>query len=103
MRTFVELAATSLAGLATVTPDPQLLALDPAFTSRCDDSSHHMGGMKMHASPRQGCVDEQLRLHGTRNAYVCSSAAFPHLRQLQPHAHAARAGHPPGGPPRVLN
>ena len=77
MRTFVELAATSLAGLATVTPDSRLVTLDPAFATRCDDSSHHMGGMVMHASPRQGCVDEQLRLHGTRNAYVCSSAVFP--------------------------
>ena len=77
MRAFVQQAASSLDGLATVIPHPDLLAMDTAFHSRCEDSNHHMGGMIMHASPVRGVVDEQLRLHGIRNAYICSSAVFP--------------------------
>jgi choline dehydrogenase-like flavoprotein len=36
-----------------------------------------MGGMRMAESETAGVVDPNLRLHGTKNVYVCSCAAFP--------------------------
>ena len=74
---YVEAARTALAGIAEVVADPLLAAGDGAFRVRCDDSNHHMGGMRMAASGRAGVVDTDLRLHGTRNVYVGSAAVFP--------------------------
>ena len=77
IRHFAETAANSLAPLADVQPDHALINNDPTFLDRCDDSNHHMGGMRMAASPSDGVVTPDLRLHGTRNVYVCSGAVFP--------------------------
>lgn len=41
------------------------------------DVNHHMGGARMSASPADGVVDDQLRLWGVPNLYVCSAAVFP--------------------------
>ena len=77
IRTYVEVAGTALAGLAEVTPDPALGGNEDEFLSRCDDSNHHMGGMRMAESEREGVVDPRLRLHGTKNVFVLSGAVFP--------------------------
>jgi len=77
MRTYIEVAQRSLAGVAHLTPDPALLSDDPAFLTRCDDSNHHMGGMRMSSDPSNGVVDAHLRLHALPNTYICSSAVFP--------------------------
>ena len=77
IRCFVETAQAALAPLGDVVPHPDLLALDDAFLAHCQDSYHHMGGMRMDASPTRGVVDPNLRLHGTQNVFVCSSAVFP--------------------------
>ncbi len=77
IRLFAKTAAISLAPIADVQPDPALIHSDPAFLDRCDDSNHHMGGMRMAASPGAGVVTPDLLLHGTRNVYVCSGAVFP--------------------------
>lgn len=77
IRTFVEYATAALSHIGRITPDPQLMALDPAFKQKCGDNYHHMGGMRMAASPDHGLVDLNLRLHGMENGYVCSSAVFP--------------------------
>lgn len=45
----------------------------PAFT----DASHHMGTTRMSASPRDGVVDTDCRVHGIRNLYVAGSSVFP--------------------------
>jgi choline dehydrogenase-like flavoprotein len=74
---FAQIAKRELAGVADVGIDAQLWQGDPAYRTRCDDSNHHMGGMRMSASPREGVVDPNLRLHGTNNCYVCSGAIFP--------------------------
>ena len=74
---YVETVRTALAGLAEVTADPLLAAGDGAFRARCDDSSHHMGGMRMAAGESDGVVDTSLRLYGTSNVYVGSAAVFP--------------------------
>lgn len=77
IRSFAETAAGSLHEVADVTVDEALAAGDPAFAERCDDSNHHMGGMKMAAAPGDGVVTPELQLHGTRNVSVCSGAVFP--------------------------
>lgn len=77
IRQYVEAAAKSLSGVAHITPDQDLLSSSADFLSRCDDSNHHMGGMRMASSSQHGVVDPNLRLHGLDNAYVCSSAVFP--------------------------
>ena len=77
IRLFAETAANSLAPIAQVELDEALAQRDPAFLDRCDDSNHHMGGMRMSASPIEGVVTPELLLHGTRNVYVCSGAVFP--------------------------
>ena len=77
IRTLVEAAARSLAPVGRVIPDPDLMALDLRFIERCGDGYHHMSGMRMAISPEEGLVDTNLRLHGTDNAYICSSAVFP--------------------------
>jgi choline dehydrogenase-like flavoprotein len=77
IRHFAQTAAGSLADIATLELDPALANNDPAFLDRCDDSNHHMGGMRMAASPAQGVVAPDLRLHGTRNLFVLSGAVFP--------------------------
>jgi choline dehydrogenase-like flavoprotein len=77
MREYVLHAKEALAGVATIIPDPDLLAGNPAFLARCDDSNHHMGGMRMDDDPLHGVVDSNLRLHGTSNTYVCSGAVLP--------------------------
>lgn len=77
MRRYVETARQSLSQIARITPDPDLLSGDPAFLSRCDDSNHHMGGMRLSVDPDAGVVDPNLRLHALANTYICSSAVFP--------------------------
>jgi choline dehydrogenase-like flavoprotein len=74
---FARLAKCALAGVAELTLDPDLERCDPAFLAWCDDSNHHMGGMRMAVVDSQGVVDPDLRLFGTRNCYVCSGAVFP--------------------------
>jgi choline dehydrogenase-like flavoprotein len=77
IRYFAETATEALADIADVKPDKALLSDDGSFVERCDDSNHHMGGMRMAASPGDGIVTPDLLLHGVRNAYVCSGAVFP--------------------------
>jgi choline dehydrogenase-like flavoprotein len=74
---FARLAKRELAPVAEVVVDADLERGDAAYLARCDDSNHHMGGMRMAATPREGVVDTDLRLFGTRNCYVCSGAVFP--------------------------
>lgn len=38
---------------------------------------HHMGGTRMHASPRHGVVDRDLRVHGVSNLWIAGSSVFP--------------------------
>ena len=77
IRCFVHLARQALAPFADLVPHPALLQPADAFVDFCEDSFHHMGGMRMDASPRAGAVDLNLRLHGTSNCYVCSTAVYP--------------------------
>lgn len=42
-----------------------------------DWGNHHMGTTRMHADPRQGVVDANLKVHGIANLYVAGSSVFP--------------------------
>lgn len=77
IRTYVKVAQQSLAGVAHILPDQDLMTSTLRFIQKCGDNNHHMGGMRMSASPRNGLVDANLRLHGMDNGYICSSAVFP--------------------------
>ena len=80
LRTILELARLAKAELrdvARLTVDGELERGSENYRLRCDDSNHHMGGMKMGASAGSGVVDTDLRLYGTNNCYVCSGAVFP--------------------------
>ncbi len=76
IQTFVQLARTALADLADITPHPDLMRGN-AFLEQCEDSFHHMGGMRMGTDPLQSVVDTDLKLSETRNCFICSSAVFP--------------------------
>ncbi|MGF1567309.1 MAG: GMC oxidoreductase [Nodosilinea sp.] len=39
--------------------------------------NHHMGTTRMHSDPRQGVVDENLRVHDLHNLFVAGSSVFP--------------------------
>jgi choline dehydrogenase-like flavoprotein len=77
IRHFAQTAIASLSQVAELQPDSALLNRDPNFLDRCDDSNHHMGGMRMANSPDRGVVNPDLLLNGTRNVYICSGAVFP--------------------------
>ena len=79
IRQFVDEVKLAFAdrSLARVNPDPDLTENPARFTSKIMDSYHHMGGARMGATASQGVVDLNLKLHGIRNGYVCSSAVFP--------------------------
>jgi choline dehydrogenase-like flavoprotein len=77
IRDFARMVKQELAGIAELKLDAELERGDPGYRERCDDSNHHMGGMRMAASASQGLVNENLRVFGTNNCYVCSGAAFP--------------------------
>lgn len=44
---------------------------------RVSDIYHLMGGTRMHNDPKQGIVDENLRVHGIHNLSVASLSVFP--------------------------
>lgn len=77
IREFARVAKGELGRLVDVRIDPELESGSDGYLARCDDSNHHMGGMRMSATVSDGVVDPNLRLFGTRNCYVCSGAVFP--------------------------
>ena len=77
IRQYVLVAQRSLDGIARIIPDEDLMSGSTNFLVRCDDSNHHMGGMRMSTSDTTGVVDTNLRLYGLANTYICSSAVFP--------------------------
>lgn len=54
--------------------------LDPSGALHADsmfESYHHLGATRMAASAHTGVVDRTLRVHGTRNLYVCGGSVLP--------------------------
>ena len=79
IRRFAALAQRDLqsAGLARLELPPELALEDGYRSLTFDDSYHWMSGTRMAVDPRDGVVDTNLRMHGVRNAYVCSHSVFP--------------------------
>jgi choline dehydrogenase-like flavoprotein len=77
IRRYVEVAKRVFEerGLARIEPDPDLL--HDGIVQQIRDQFHHMGGTRIASSAVAGVVDANLRLFGTRNAYVCGSSVFP--------------------------
>lgn len=50
---------------------------DEVLVSKFVDCNHHMGGARMAHSADDGVVDTNLRLFGSENVFICSSAVFP--------------------------
>jgi choline dehydrogenase-like flavoprotein len=75
------LRATQLAfqtrGLGEIVADPGIEDDDGALTASFRESYHHIGGARMAVRATDGVVDPHLRVFGTRNLYICSSAVFP--------------------------
>jgi choline dehydrogenase-like flavoprotein len=76
---FTQMAQRALetAGLAKLEPQPELALEDGYRHVTFDDSYHWMGGTRMSATADDGVVDTDLKLHGVRNAYVCSASVYP--------------------------
>lgn len=65
------------AGVGELLLEPWLEDERSDWTSRLADQNHHIGTTRMGVSARDGVVDPDLRVHGTRNLYVASSSVFP--------------------------
>jgi len=63
-------------GLANITIDPDLKALDPKFMSTMHDTYHQAGGTVMGTSEQDGVVDRNLKVFGTTNLYVGGASTF---------------------------
>jgi choline dehydrogenase-like flavoprotein len=63
--------------LARIELNPMLSARDPAFLSQIDDGNHQMGMARMSSTEKNGVVDADLRVFGSRNLYVAGAATFP--------------------------
>lgn len=50
---------------------------DPTVGNHPIGGYHHMGGTRMSASPSEGVVDADCRVHGYDNLYVAGSSVFP--------------------------
>ncbi len=55
----------------------QVETLDRIPPSGITGGFHHMGTTRMHASPREGVVDPDGRVHGVKNLYITGSSVFP--------------------------
>jgi choline dehydrogenase-like flavoprotein len=58
--------------------------LPAAIREMSRDGIHQSGTTRIADSPEKGVIDRNLRVWGTRNLYVCSSAAFPTSGQANP-------------------
>ena len=53
---------------------------------------HHIGGLRMSASPRDGVVDADCKVHGVANLFIAGSAVFPTSSQANPTLTAVAMG-----------
>jgi choline dehydrogenase-like flavoprotein len=67
----MEFGRTGLGRIRMIEPN------DTGWWDGMRGSWHHMGTTRMHASPTQGVVDANCRVHGMRNLYVAGGSVFP--------------------------
>ena len=58
--------------------------LTPAIHAMSIDGLHQVGTTRIAANANDGVVDENLKVWGTSNLYVCSSSVFPTSSQANP-------------------
>ena len=64
-------------GIARAAIYKDYLATLTSFASHAVDTYHHMGTARMATSASRGVVDENCRIFGLQNAFLCGSAVFP--------------------------
>jgi len=69
--------AFMVAGIGEVDVDADVASQSHDLTRRMVDQNHHNGTARMASTPNEGVVDRDLRVFGTSNLYICSSAVFP--------------------------
>jgi choline dehydrogenase-like flavoprotein len=79
IRRYVEVASEVFArkDWGRIVPHRDLFAEGDVMSARFEDIFHHIGGTRMGLTEGDGVVDPDLKIFGTRNAYVCSSSVFP--------------------------
>jgi choline dehydrogenase-like flavoprotein len=84
VRVGVRLLAQDLgrSGLAALEDEPS--GVEHAMLRDGAYGGHHIGTARMADDPREGVVDANGRVHGTRNLYVAGSAVFPTSSQANP-------------------
>lgn len=63
--------------VGSITPLPHINKNNPNWEACLSDVNHHMGGTRMSKTAGEGVVDNNLKLWGHDNIYVCSSSVFP--------------------------
>lgn len=63
--------------LGSITPFAYVTENNPNWEACLTDVNHHMGGTRMSKTAADGVVDNNLKLWGYDNIYVCSSSVFP--------------------------
>lgn len=64
-------------GIGRLEIDPRILAEDPSFLASLRDANHAAGGCIMGRTPKDGVVDGDLKVFGTKNLFVAGTAVFP--------------------------
>jgi choline dehydrogenase-like flavoprotein len=71
-------------GLCDVVPDKWLTLDDHTWPISLAGGHHHMGTTRMSASPNEGVVDADAKVHGIENLYVAGSSIFPTVGSANP-------------------
>lgn len=74
-----EAGATGFGRMRIDVPEDPSVLLEGAF-----GGAHHMGTTRMSASPSEGVVDADTRVHGTDNLFVAGSSVFPSAGYANP-------------------
>lgn len=77
LQTYAAILREELAGIAKLELFDWLSDPGSAWQTHVDDQKHHIGTARMADSPTDGVVDRNLRVHGTDNLFIASSAVFP--------------------------
>ena len=77
-------AALEASGFARLTLAGDDASLARAVATQARDGYHQIGLTRMGATPDQGVVDSETRVHGTENLYVASASVFPVASQANP-------------------
>ncbi|MCA1527801.1 GMC oxidoreductase [Bradyrhizobium yuanmingense] len=64
-------------GIAKVDPSKEISGRSPDLLDSFVDTYHHMGGVRMASSEKDGVVDPTARVFGSQNLYVMGAATFP--------------------------